>query len=219
MKAPRAEAAVRRALKLAPRDASLYVALARTLEAQQQELAAAQTLQEAVRLDPDELPAWEYLVALYLRQKQAVAAHTVLEEALVRHPRAPRLLWQQGDLHVAEHHLDRAAEMFERVLDGAPAIVAAWQRVNDPAADAVTLQRTVEREPDNVPARAMLGRLYLRQGLSSAAADVLQQALKRAPNDLLLHFLLGQARRQRGKNDAAIRSFRRAWERCPRTQR
>lgn len=77
------------------------------------------------------------------------------------------------------------------------------------------LRSYLNKIPSNVPARKILGSIYLRRGDATKAMAILEPALNSAPNDARLLGLLGTASERLGKTNEAVAYFERATEQEP----
>jgi tetratricopeptide (TPR) repeat protein len=142
--------------------------------------AAVESLNRALRYDPDVAEAHGTLGVIYLKQGKLPEAERALRAELRVRP---------GDL-LSQQNLAAALEMQQRP-DEAAALLRALLRANPEAADA----------------RYLLGKILLAQGAAAEAAEHLEAAARLSPEDANVHYQLGQAYLRLGRKEPAEREF------------
>ena len=77
----------------------------------------------------------------------------------------------------------------------------------DPDRGIQELKKTLELEPDHIPARVALARIYLKRDDSKAALSYAKEATKLAPGDFNTHVALGQVLLTTGDVAGAVREL------------
>jgi len=155
--------------------------LADALRADGQLKAASETLEEAVRLAPDQAGAWLMLFEIQLRMPASTAARRTLVEleANAKLPTATRdLLLARGYWRLGEN--DEADRRYRQLLSvsapepGACLEAAAFFESREPALAQRALQIVSDRAPQTVAARRALARLWAAQSNPASHARALE---------------------------------------------
>jgi len=180
-----------RLLRAAPREdrpaeeawlAGMHYELGRALLAGGDAAAAIGRLKEAIRVQPEFLPAALLLGDAYLASGESREAPRVWERALDVEPAAP-LLSRLEQLHRAEGRPDRMVALYERA---------------------------VARHPDNLAVAFGLGRVYFELAMLDEAAEQFEKLEVRAPEMESVHAFLGAVFERRGQVREALEEYRRA---------
>lgn len=180
-----------RLVQLAPREeraredawlAAIHYELGRGLLARGDASGAVARFKEALRVQPDFLPAVVGLGDAHARLGDAREAVRVWERALEPHPVLPLLE------RVEQHH--RA--------EGRPTRMIALY------------QAAAARQPDNLSLAFGLGRVYFELAMLDEAAEQFEKMEVRAPDLPLIHAYLGAIFERRGQLREALEEYRRA---------
>jgi tetratricopeptide (TPR) repeat protein len=144
-----------------------------------------QHLRKAKDLDPDSLPLYHELAALYLQVKEEDQALAVLEAALDRNPNDTDALALMGRIYQNRQQLDDARAVYEKIIEQG-------------SADEDTY--------------LTLGNLYLDQGQLDMALDVFQQLVQAHTGSYAGYFFLGKTFEQQNYDSKAEAAYRRSLE-------
>lgn len=164
---------------------------------------------------PGGRPLWQHLRGLLLqRQGRHREAITALEAARTAQPELPGASLAVGISQLAVGDEALAREAFERAQrdaprDGAPLFYLAW--IEERAGRLVQARQRLEEalllDAGLVEARALLGKVLLRQQAPSEAVRHLDKAAGAKPEDASIRYLLAQAHQRAGDGEAAARHF------------
>lgn len=162
--------------------AGIHYELGRSLLDKGDRAAAVSHLKEAVRSQPDFVPATLLLGDIHLRAGEAREALRVWERALETQVALP-LLARLEQLHRAEGRPTRMISLY---------------------------QNAVARQPENLAVAFGLGRVYFELAMLDEAADQFQKMEVRTPDMPLIHAYLGAILERRGQSREAMEEYRRA---------
>lgn len=153
---------LRRAADAEPERADLWVAIARAQTAQGFLPAARESIERALRLDPDSTAAVGLAAMLDVREGRRDAALARAEALRKRAPRDAGAAMLQGDMHAQLGQFAEAERAYAeagRLRQGLPALVRQIQvRRQSAAADPLAPMRAwLQEHPDDLQARAMYG--------------------------------------------------------------
>ncbi len=142
--------------------------------------------EEATRLDPGLLQAWENRGWAYHRTGQAARALETWETVLKVDPARIDLLNEMGAIHLAHGRAEEAAQAFERSLRVSaeqPAVQArladAFERLGRSKEAEARYREAVRQHPSNLTATLRLAEFLQRQGKEEAALASLRDARSR----------------------------------------
>jgi len=201
----KAHAAVAKETVNFPRDAAAWMWLGVVCLAQDKPEEAAEALDKAVRLKPDDEDI------LYHRGR----AHLLVSKNSYAHMfkvdpgswRVHRVLGQA--LAEADRHLDAITE-YEAAIKLAPTqpglheeLGSEYRNANKIPEAEQALQRELEIDPYNVLAKYKLGAIALEQGNGTKGKELIEAALKEKPGLIHADYNLGRAEMMLGEDDAA----------------
>lgn len=217
-----AHATLTQAIALSSADTDARVALAEVLERQGDPAAAKAMLDAAIASAPADFSAHLALATWYLGGRQIAPAHAQLLQALqlaVAGIRAGSEPWfdeyrtlvplantelMLGDLPSAKKRLARLSKLAPHQ----PATLLVEARIDlgeKRTEDARTaLEELLSRDPQNVPAKVLLGLADARAGQLSQAEMYLNAGLAAAPGDLAARKLLAEVQLAEGKPSDAL---------------
>jgi putative PEP-CTERM system TPR-repeat lipoprotein len=229
-------ALLRRSQGLAPAEAEVDKALAIDPKSPEAALAKAEIRRDAGDFDGAlalanqaltsprlEVPAKLLRIALFIRQGKDASASEDVKSVLAKIKDQPLATYYKALLAARANDLDGAQQALqslspEFVDNYAPALflsgMTAYSKGQLDVAEG-RLRSYVNKLPSSVPARKVLGAIYLRKGDPGKALAVLEPGLKDAPNDARLLTLLGTASERLGKSSEAVAYFERATEQSP----
>lgn len=105
---------------LAPKSGLPHLRLAAVRLAMKDEAAARQSLQRALTLTPNLLPAQQQLIALDMTAKKPQDALATARTVQKQRPNEPTGFALEGDIHMAQRNLDAAASAYRNALAKAP---------------------------------------------------------------------------------------------------
>jgi Tfp pilus assembly protein PilF len=176
--APRSERAAEEAVL-----AGLHYEIGREQLEKNDRTGAISHLKEALRAEPDFVPAALLLGEIHLQADDPREALRVWERA-AEGPQVPLpVLARIEQLHRAEGRPTRMISLYQQALD---------------------------RQPDNLALAFGLGRVYFELAMLDEAAEQFQKMEVRAPDLPLIHAYLGAILERRGQSRAAMEEYRRA---------
>jgi tetratricopeptide (TPR) repeat protein len=185
-----AERLLEPAVRAAPGNPYLKVALAAAYSQQQDWAAAERLLQQAHRLDPDDPAVWAPLVHLYNQCGREREAATVAHQALALRPNDVSLLNELGEAQYQLHDLPGAASTFHQVIALQPDAIEAHYYIGLCDRSAGKLQAAIreleyvsQRDPRFGQARFVLGRLYLQTNRVAEGRRLLAEARRSQAQD------------------------------------
>jgi tetratricopeptide (TPR) repeat protein len=183
-----AEASFRRAIGADAGHAPAHAGLGASLLLQQRPGEAAEALDRAIGLQPDQ-PEWRLQLALALRQSGRLEeAIRVVARMVKRWPDNLQGRYNLAVLALEGGNPDLAAENFRFVL---------------------------QRQPDRLAALVGLGRALIGANDPAGAQEALDGAARLAPDDAEVNALRGNLLRRRGRFEDAISSYRKALDTDP----
>lgn len=153
---------LRRAVDLEPERPDLWIAMARAQSAQGFAPAARESIERALRLDPDSVAAVGLAAMMDVREGKREAGLARAVALRKRRPQDAGAAMLQGDMHAALSQFSEAERAYAeagRLRQGLPALVRQIQvRRQAGAADPIAPMRAwVQSHPDDLQARAMFG--------------------------------------------------------------
>jgi tetratricopeptide (TPR) repeat protein len=91
----------------------------------------------------------------------------------------------------------------------------AYLMQQDPAHGIEEIGKTLELQPDHIPALVSLASIYLKRDQPQAAREYAEKAVKLAPDDFATHVELGRVLRESDDNAGALREFQMAVRLAP----
>jgi len=185
---PQAFAQVQRLVKDYPESPAAHVEFGKFHLAVKDPAAARKDFERALALDDSYLEALGHLVSLDMVSGKTNDARQRLFEHLTKRPDDPGLLMMSAKVAMARHELPQA----ERVL-----------------------RRLIERDPTNLEAYDMLGRVYIQAKRLPAATREFNAIVQRDPNSSSAHTMLGLLYHAQRKVPEAIDHYDKAFESDP----
>lgn len=151
---------------------------------------------QALRLDPEFVPATVNLADLYRQLGQEQEGQQVLLDGIEANPLDPSLHHALGLLQVRRNQLDKATRSLARATELAPgnnhytyvyALALEKAGVHDKAAD--TLAKVLRQDPAHRDAAVTLANLYIKTGNTKAAGEVIRAIRRNAPEDPRIDWL------------------------------
>lgn len=183
-----AEEALQRAVALAPTDAEVRLELAQFLVQNGKGEQAVPLAEQTVRDNPTNVLAREILVRLYLERRDFAAARVAAEDLKTLAPDKAVGYYLAGMVAQAQQRNPDALASFERALELQPdaadalaAVMRVYLSANQPAKARERVQQTLERSPDNVAARNLLGEILLASQEYPAARAEFNKVIGLAP--------------------------------------
>ena len=183
--------------------------------------------EQVIKLDPKHVDARIARVGIWLDQKQIKQADDELLKLRAEAKLEPRaaylhsvVLGQTGDTKGSRKALEEAAgiigrikpEFINRRYDLLMLAGVTYYGLNQFEKARSYLERYINRYPNQVGARKLLGSLLLASNENDAALSVLKPAYKLAPNDFRVLSLLGTAYMRKGAHKKATHLFEQAIE-------
>ena len=185
-------------------------------------------LRRAVRLNPDDAKTYNSLGVVLREQGKSAQALELLEQGLRSAGPDPHLYNTLGLVQMDIAHYDRAAALFQRSIQQAPANRAlratAWNNLGLTTEKKGQIEearqyyrRALAVKPGYAPARRNLGRLLLTCGHPDQAVPLLRQAAQEQPDDATLSHWLAMALAATDQDDEAVAVLESAAARNPDT--
>jgi len=215
-----AEAALRRAIALAPSFAKPHEDLGLLLVQQRRHDEAEDVLRRAVRLDPELEQAHFHLGRALLANGKSAEADEAFERCFALNPEKGRLA-EAARLH-RSGKTEEAEKLYRRVLKDNPKNVTALRLLGviamqsgHPENAEELLSKAVRLAPDFTGAIIDLGRLHQDQNRLAEAIECFEKAVETDPRSSHAHFLLAAALAPAARTAAAAAAYRRAIELKP----
>lgn len=224
----KAHARLDQAINAHPKLGSLHYLKAQAFGYQQNPQMVETELNKALELDPNYMPAYSALAALYIQAKQEDRAIAQYQKIISMRPDNATPYTLIGILEDQRKNHDAAAENYKKALEKDPnAVIAAnnlaWLYAvtgKGNLDEAVRLAQTVVQKNQNVAGFVdTLGWVYYKKNLYAAAVDQLRKAVAlseqqaRATNSTpsaAYHYHLGMALRDKGDREEARRELQTA---------
>ncbi|MBL8397396.1 MAG: PEP-CTERM system TPR-repeat protein PrsT [Candidatus Accumulibacter sp.] len=174
-----------------PSSPELYLNLAQAQMSDQQWPAARETLQKALQLKADFLPALDALIKIEIEQKNLDAALRVARQMQSRQPASPMGFAREADLLLAQQRYPAAVAAFEQALAkgaGTPGMIKlhrALLAAGDKAAAEQRLTDWLKQYPKDLTARAYAGDVYLQANDNRQAIDQYEALLQANPDNII----------------------------------
>jgi putative PEP-CTERM system TPR-repeat lipoprotein len=190
-------------------NARYHFNLARAQLLAEDRAAAAQSFQQAAKLQPEWVDANIAAVRLALELKQNAAAEAVAQSMVERLPKEPRSWLLLGDTQMVAGRAADAAGSFAKSYALHASAQAALREHLARVANATDrsdqpLLNWLAREPNDLPVRRRLADFYQQSGTAKAATEQLEIIVKAAPNDVAslnnLAWLLADSNTQRAES-------------------
>ena len=172
---------------------------------------------DALRTDPNFVPARVHLGVLFRQQKDLNASLASLEVAAKINPPNPEALAEYGRSLAAAGKDEDAVEQFNQALKLNPAQpgaqldeAMALQRLGRQQEAIPLFQQVIAHEPHNSSALTNLGLALTLTGKAKEALDLFQRSLAENAKDAVLYKDLGVAHVQLSAFDEAISDFQKA---------
>ena len=142
-------------------------------------------LKSAIQMDPGSLYLKRELATVYLQNKEAENAISVLEDILKEHPNDVKSLILYAGIQQVQKNTDEATSAYERII---------------------------AQDPQQEKVYSLLGSLYLESGKLDQAKRIFDQLINHFPASHAGHFYLGKIYADQGKAAAAEKEFQRTIE-------
>jgi tetratricopeptide (TPR) repeat protein len=189
--------AIDRVLELEPRSAELLVLRGRALLALQRDDEAQAALTQAIRIDPNELPAYTALVEVLRKTGDFATGRRILKAALARNPDSSYLRLTYADLLFFHGDRDEAVGDCKLVLESDAENPDALRRLvslymaDGNQDEAIALMKVARRtQPLNYENNIALARIYNDRADDASVADCLEAAARSGPADAPIHLYL-----------------------------
>ena len=178
---------------------------------------AIQSFERALTIDPAYVPAHGSLIAIYLHQKdrsaadrQIAALKNALPDTIVAKLYTAQMAYIDGDYKTARTLSQQLLRIAPNNLRALYISGAAEANLNNPLQAAALLNKAVNIAPDQLDARQMLVKTYLRSGQPALALKALMPALDFKVLNLDILLLAGETYLQNGDAKNSEVYFRRA---------
>jgi putative PEP-CTERM system TPR-repeat lipoprotein len=197
----------RRAAEVEPSNASYWLNAGRTQLAMDQRDAARESLDRALQIRPDWIPAVSLRVLLELRSSGPDAAIARVKQLRDRQPKDAALMVLEGDVLMAANKPADAARAYAESEKARPDASTAlkhfeaMQRAGLPRPEQ-PLMRWLAVQPDDYRVRTALSEFYISANRSNEAVVELEAVLKQVPNNAAILNNLAWLYHQRGDKRA-----------------
>jgi tetratricopeptide (TPR) repeat protein len=210
-----AEASVREAVKLDPKNSPAHMLLSSMLQKKGDSAGAIAEAQAATQADPKNVRAWIALASLYYQSgDKAKSEATLMQATDVAHDTT------EGASLIFNYYrqtgqLDRAGAVYEQLTNKYPTSIPlkmVYAQILVDQGNFAKVQQIVDelnKTNSNDPqVQAMSAMLMLHNGKVKDAVALLQKAVKNAPDNVALKYWLGLADRANGDLAGAEENFR-----------
>jgi len=179
----------RDAVDAEPANVGYLLNLARAQLALDRPASAAESLNRALALQPDWVPAVSALVLMQLRAGQVDKAFATVQGARKRNPNVVEFMLLEGDVHMAARQFANAAAAYAEAqrlkpsAAGAVKLHQARDRAGQPKADGPLLA-WLGAHPEDVAVRLALSEYYIRSSRLSESARELQTLSQQEPGNV-----------------------------------
>jgi len=197
-----AEADLKTALSLDPRNAQALLQLGKLRFAQKRYAEGATLLEQALHSDPNSIQAARLLVSFYLFQKQPAKAVNLVNAQIVKNPKATGFYDLLTQLQIQDKKFDQAFATAQKAIqidssdgDAVTLYVQIAVERGQTANAMATWEKWTQAHPDDAGALAILGSLEESRGGIDKAEDYYKKALRIRPqqpvaaNNLAYHML------------------------------
>lgn len=210
-----AEAQVREAVKLDPKNAPAHMLLSAMLQRKGDTAGALAEAQAATQADPKNIRAWVSLAALTFQSGDKAKAESILMQAtdqLHDSNEGAALLY---NFYRQTGQLDRATSVYAGLVNKYPKSIPmklVYAQVLADTGNFAKVQEVVDQlnktNASDPQVEALNGMLLLRNGKVNDAVTLLQKGAKNAPDNLVVKFWLGEALKAKGDAAGAEQNFR-----------
>lgn len=206
----------REALDVSAGNAVYWLNLARTQLALDQRPAARESLEEALALRADWIPAVGALALLDVREQKRDSAVGRIERLLRTQPTNPEARVLEGDVYMALRQFDRASKAFSQALEMRPDSTTAFKayraRAQGKLGDLTApLEAWLAKSPDDFALRMVLAEAYQGSGQRTRAVQQYEFIVNNRSSSLAalnnlawLYYELGDSRAEQ----TALRAYR-----------
>ncbi len=177
------------------------------------------TLQRALKADPESREVRRALARVLMEKKDPEGAVSQLREAIEAHPGDPALRADLGDLFLAMKAFGPAEQQYAEIKRMAPASplgyvrMSRWRKVQGDGAGAVEeMEQAYRLDPQAPVLLASLVKLYLEEDRHDQALSLCNERIEKDARDALAYSVLGQIRAARREYEKAEAAFRKAIE-------
>jgi putative PEP-CTERM system TPR-repeat lipoprotein len=204
---PEALERFRRAAEVEPTNASYWLNVGRSQLAMDQRDAARESLDRALKIRPDWIPAESMRVLLELRTNGAASAIERVKQLRSRQPKDVAAMALEGDVLMAANKPADAARAFaevEKVQPDAAIAIKSYEamRAANLSRPEQPLQRWLALKPEDYRVRTALSEFYISSNRINEAIGELEAIHKQVPNSAAILNNLAWMYLQRGDNRA-----------------
>jgi predicted Zn-dependent protease len=169
---------------------SLWLNLGRAQLALEQVPAARESLERALALRKNWLPAEGVLTFLELQHGQPAAARARVEALVKARPNDPGVRVLEAEVFAAQRNFaeaERSLDAAAKIAPSANLAVKAYQlrTAGSLANPTEPLTRWLDRNPNDLPVRGVLAEAHARAGADARAAEQYEQIVAREPRDVV----------------------------------
>ncbi|MBD3296492.1 MAG: tetratricopeptide repeat protein [Candidatus Omnitrophica bacterium] len=213
--AERAAGEYRKALRHRPDSAEIYLKLGAALLFQGRTDEACEVLEKATSLDPDNIKPYLMKALVLTSRGDFTQAEAQYKEALEREPENLKVLTFLSDLYVIQKKLDKAADIYERILlikQNDPFLYynlgVIYSKLDELERAQENLEKAVEKDRGYIEAQLVLGYVYEIDGKIKQALEQYSKITEIAPLNREAHVRLGQLYYRTGDIKSALEQNR-----------
>ena len=210
-----AEASVRQAVKLDPKNSPAHLLLSGLLQKKGDNAGAIAEAQAATQADPKNIRAWLALAGLYYQNgDKAKSEDTLMQATDAAHDTNEGAGLLYG-YYRQTGQMDRAASAYEQLTNKYPTSVQlkmVYAQILIDQGNYAKVQQIVDdlnkTNANDPQVQAISGMLLLHNGKTNDAVALLQKAVKNSPDNITLKYWLGTADKMKGDLAGAEENFR-----------
>ena len=210
-----------------PREIEALEIMAKIYVAQRKWNLAKETYREIVAKDSLQLNAYYSLALLHLQRDEKEQAAELYRQILsIQYVPDPQILIDLGELYIDMKRYEDASEVFLQLIDADSAegfgyygLGMAREALGDTSRAIESYTKAIQLNPELIPARDRLSRIYASQENWEAALQVFTEAIQRDSTDLASWLALGETYRFSGDSTTAVETLQKIKIRFPKDWR
>ena len=203
---------LQKTLKLDPKETAAWELLAQVYVSRKEWNSAEDAFRNVVRLDSNRVDPYYNLALIALRKNEVDEAIVLYEHILTfQQVPDPQVLMSLGEIYMDLRRIDKAAEMYSRLIEINPndglgyfGLGLTKEAAGDTVQAVDLFEKTLKFNPELVHVRTRLKQIFLAQKEWDKALSVMQEAVKIDTTDLVGWLEIGEIFRQKGDFSAAL---------------
>lgn len=175
---------------------------------------ALKLLEELWAEDSDAIRYLDRLIRTYIKLNENKKAQGVMDVAMMKHDKSPRVIFLQGLIHAARGRDRQALETFDKLVKMAPDDVNLLNQVarihrmkNRYDESLIWFRRALELDPHNATSLTGIGFCLLQQEKFEEALDMLLQSVELLYSQPVAHLYIGETLRGMGLYAESAQAF------------